>query len=60
MTIKYTSGDFQHSEKFGFTGSAGKAHVKPHVRKAPVRRPKATPDLADLPMQPLIPQAPAR
>lgn len=61
MTIKYTNGDFQHSEKFGFTGSAGKAHVKPHVRKAPVRRAKpAAPDLSDLPMQPLIPQAPVR
>lgn len=39
MTIKY--GEFEHPTDFGFTGSAGKPHVKPHVRSAPIKRPRA-------------------
>jgi hypothetical protein len=57
MTVKYMAGDFEHPEKFGFTGSAGKAHVKPHVRKAPARAPKqAASETFELPvsMQPMI------
>lgn len=58
MSVKYMTGDFEHPEKFGFTGSAGKAHVKTHVRKQPTRAPKQTAlDTLDLPisMQPMIP-----
>lgn len=55
MTIKYMK-DFEHPTGFGFTGSSGKAHVKPHIRKQPTRRAKeASLDPQDLPMQPLIP-----
>lgn len=57
MSVKYMTGDFEHPTKFGFTGSAGKAHVKPHVRKAPARKPKEPGlETLELPisMQPLI------
>lgn len=56
MTIKY--GEFEHPTDFGFTGSAGKAHVKGYVRGGPVKRKtkatKPTSDLSDLPMEPII------
>ncbi len=61
MAVKYVK-DFEHSADFGFTGSAGQPHVKPHVRSAPTRRkisapaPKGGLDPSNLPlsMAPII------
>jgi hypothetical protein len=57
MAIKYVK-DFKHPEKFGFSGSAGKSSVKPHMRGG--SKGNAAPVAPVAPVAPTKPVAPPR